>query len=98
MTEKKKPPKKRSKYVTREEMHQAFAHFAEYLFAPPEMRVVHAEDAICQCGHRRDEHCGCGADCAAPANDLERAKMKKGLEYEDLGCKCSGFSEKDLPS
>jgi hypothetical protein len=85
------PKKKRAKYVTHTELRQALEELLDFIFAPPEERELVPHDAMCQCGHRRDEHCGCGSACAVPRNDLERAKMKKGLSYAIDPCKCDGF-------
>jgi hypothetical protein len=83
--------KRRNKYVTHAELRATLDELLDFIFSPPEERDLVAHDALCGCGHRRDEHCGCGSACAPPANDLERAKMQKGLSYATVECECDGF-------
>ncbi len=45
-----------------------------------------------ECGHSRDEHCGCGKHCLAPLNDEERKKDEK--TGRCAPCKCSGWRSK----
>lgn len=97
MSETKPKKKRRSKYVTHDELKQAVDSILHFLFAPPgtadDGNILLPDDAICfTCAHRRDEHCGCGTACVAPANDIERAKKGRDQEFT-VECKCDGFEE-----
>jgi hypothetical protein len=65
------------------------------IFAPPDEIDLVPEDAFCGCGHTRLDHCGCGAHCLPPANDIERAKANRGDEFIFEECKCGGFVPKE---
>ena len=54
-------------------------------------RLIVESDEVCTCGHKRSDHCGCGAVCLAPGgdpghnHDLEPKRR--------VTCGCAGFTK-----